>query len=267
MSIQCNKPYLRSKYSNALTRQACVSCPSACSCDLGERSVMDQLMIKKWQQGGVNIREGFGTEVESSNPNLLTLCGNTDEDACFTWDIHNKKSGFDINKCYNLDDTIGPYQLSDKLKTKSSWPPFGDAVCSFGGASRVPDGYKLETNGLEGSWPDGAASCEGAHPNYLTLESPNCPPSASPDAKNPCVPPYGFPVDNTPWGGSKGVTRESQCAFKLLCKGGSADVSKTNRWDNCETCNGNCEKWIKDNPGLCSYPNYQLNCEKTCCSS
>ena len=52
MSTQCNnKPYLRSKYSNALTRQACVSCPSACSCDLGERSVMDQLMIKKWQQG------------------------------------------------------------------------------------------------------------------------------------------------------------------------------------------------------------------------
>ena len=51
MSTQCNKPYLRSRYSNALTRQACVSCPSACSCDLGERSVMDQLMIKKWQQG------------------------------------------------------------------------------------------------------------------------------------------------------------------------------------------------------------------------
>ena len=265
MSIQqCNKPYLRSKYSNALTRQACVSCPSACSCDLGERSVMDQLMIKKWQQGGVNIREGLGTDAESSNPNLLTLCGNDDEDACFTWDIHNKGSGFDINKCYNLDDTIGQHRLSDKLKTVSL-PIFGDAVCSFGGASRLPDGYKLETNGLEGSWPDGAASCEGNHPHYLTLESPNCSldPSLPPDA-NPCLPPQGFPEG---FPGGRSINRYSQCAFKLLCKGGSTDVSKTNRWDNCETCNGNCEKWIKDNPGLCSYPNYQLNCEKTCCSS
>lgn len=41
----------RSLYSNASDRQRCVSCPSSCSCNISERSVMDQLMIQAWQQG------------------------------------------------------------------------------------------------------------------------------------------------------------------------------------------------------------------------
>ena len=194
MSIQQgNKPYLRSKYSNALTRQACVSCPSACSCDLGERSVMDQLMIKKWQQGGVNTREGFDTDVsESLSPNLLTLCGRGRAcdgtsgalpgvggetcDGCFTWDIYDPNDGFKVNKCYTLDDTIGNNKLSDKLKGVPSDPLLG-GVCSFYGMARLPDGYKLETNNLSGSWVEGEASCGPRHDDHITLESPNCPPS------------------------------------------------------------------------------------------
>ena len=46
-----NRPWLRSLYSTAAKRQACVPCPSACSCDLGSRSVMDQLMARAWSQG------------------------------------------------------------------------------------------------------------------------------------------------------------------------------------------------------------------------
>ena len=41
----------RSLYSNATTRQNCVSCPSSCSCKLGERSSMDQLMFRAWSKG------------------------------------------------------------------------------------------------------------------------------------------------------------------------------------------------------------------------
>ena len=41
----------RSLYSNATTRQHCVSCPSSCSCKLGERSTMDQLMFRAWSKG------------------------------------------------------------------------------------------------------------------------------------------------------------------------------------------------------------------------
>ena len=46
-----NNPYQRTLYSNASTREHCVSCPSSCSCDLGQRSNMDRLMIQAWQQG------------------------------------------------------------------------------------------------------------------------------------------------------------------------------------------------------------------------
>jgi hypothetical protein len=41
----------RSLYSNATTRQNCVSCPSSCSCNLGGRSTMDQLMFRAWSKG------------------------------------------------------------------------------------------------------------------------------------------------------------------------------------------------------------------------
>ena len=41
----------RSLYSNATTRQNCVSCPSSCSCNLGARSTMDQLMFRAWSKG------------------------------------------------------------------------------------------------------------------------------------------------------------------------------------------------------------------------
>ena len=44
-----NKP--KSLYSNATTRQNCVSCPSSCSCNLGGRSTMDQLMFRAWSKG------------------------------------------------------------------------------------------------------------------------------------------------------------------------------------------------------------------------
>ena len=54
MSTSCgneNRPGRRSLYSTAAKRQACVPCPSSCSCDLGSRSVMDQLMAQAWSQG------------------------------------------------------------------------------------------------------------------------------------------------------------------------------------------------------------------------
>ena len=46
-----NRPWLRSLYSTAAKRKACVPCPSTCSCDLGSRSSMDQLMARAWSQG------------------------------------------------------------------------------------------------------------------------------------------------------------------------------------------------------------------------
>ena len=46
-----NNPYQRTLYSTARARENCVSCPSSCSCDLGQRSNMDRLMIQAWQQG------------------------------------------------------------------------------------------------------------------------------------------------------------------------------------------------------------------------
>ena len=55
MSVQyrdnLNNPHQKTLYSNAGARQNCVSCPSSCSCDLGQRSNMDRLMIQAWQEG------------------------------------------------------------------------------------------------------------------------------------------------------------------------------------------------------------------------
>lgn len=49
-----NKPYMQSLYSSGARRQHCVTCPSTCSCDLGQRSNMDQLLIQEYQLGKVH---------------------------------------------------------------------------------------------------------------------------------------------------------------------------------------------------------------------
>lgn len=56
-----NNPYQRNLYSTARARQNCVSCPSSCSCDLGQRSNMDRLMIQAWQEGPEGHTSVFDT--------------------------------------------------------------------------------------------------------------------------------------------------------------------------------------------------------------
>ena len=56
-----NNPYQRTLYSTARARQNCVSCPSSCSCDLGQRSNMDRLMIQAWQEGPEGHTSVFDT--------------------------------------------------------------------------------------------------------------------------------------------------------------------------------------------------------------
>ena len=62
-----NRPGLRSLYSTAAKRQACVPCPSACSCDLGSRSVMDQFMARAWSQGTEGNTSVFNFHKENYN--------------------------------------------------------------------------------------------------------------------------------------------------------------------------------------------------------
>ncbi len=81
-----NKSYLRSSYSNAASRQNCVSCPSSCSCDLGTRSAMDRLMIQAWQEGPVGHPDVFNhlsgphtTQVLLTTPLLSSASGYKNE--------------------------------------------------------------------------------------------------------------------------------------------------------------------------------------------
>ena len=120
----------------------------------------------------------------------LKLCGG-DGSRCVEWDISDSASGLVAGSCYNLNQTVGGYDLSKILKSGN--------YCNMGGVASIPHGYSLQVNSFQDvTWPTNKDSCTentGAT-NIKTITEANC-------ATSGCTSSTGFEDWN------------KYCAFKL----------------------------------------------------
>ena len=123
----------------------------------------------------------------------LTLCGWS---SCLSWDIHDTDS-LQPGKCYRVDAKVGKDELKPVLQR--------GAHCGMSGVASIPDGYAVEVNGLEGSWPEGQEACRApAARDKQKVTSPHC------SSKTGCMENEGFGNNGSPGDWSR------YCAFKLV---------------------------------------------------
>ena len=123
----------------------------------------------------------------------LVLCGWS---SCLSWDIHDSDS-LQPGKCYRVDAKVGKDELKPVLQR--------GAHCGMSGVASIPDGYAVEVNGLEGSWPEGQDACRApAARDKQKVTSPHC------SSKTGCMENEGFGNNGSPGDWSR------YCAFKLV---------------------------------------------------